>query len=87
MPGRGVLVGSNAAEVLRTCMGVDMGVDDGGWALRDASERGGDGGVAPARMLFALERRGEDAAVGDGSDVMAASDMGERGYRDLAERG
>lgn len=82
MPGLGVVAGSRAMDPLRT----GIGVEGTGFELMDVSDRGGDGGVASARSVSALEWGGVDAVVGDDREVaeVAVSETGERGRRESA---
>lgn len=79
MPGRGVVDGSSAIEPFRA----GIGVTGTALALTDASDKGGDGGVASVRTVSALECGGVEAVVGDDKVVaeVAVSERGERGRR------
>ncbi len=81
MAGLGVVAESRLTDPFRR----GIGVAGAGFALMDASDRGGDGGVASSRNASAFERGGVDA-VGDDSVVaeVAVSDTGERGRRESA---
>jgi hypothetical protein len=81
--GRGVVAGSYAIDAFRT----DMGVDGGPLTVADASDKGGDGGVASNRAVPAFELGGVEV-VGDNDTVVAevdVSETGERGRKESAE--
>lgn len=80
MPGLGVAAGSSAIDPFRA----GIGVEGTGLALREASDRGGEGGVASVRVVSALSWGGVDAAVGDDIEVVdvAVSETGERGRKE-----
>lgn len=82
MPGLGVVAGSSAIDPLRRGTGVDGIV----LAFIEASDSGGDGGVALVRNVAGFECGGVDAAVGEERDVtdVAESDTGERGRSESA---
>jgi hypothetical protein len=75
-PGRGVADGSRAIEVFRPGIGV-LGI---GFAVIEASDSGGEGGVASGSGVSGFVCGGVEA-VGDESVVteVDASDAGERG--------
>jgi hypothetical protein len=76
MPGRGVAEGSNAIEVFL----FGIGVAGTGFAAIEASDKGGEGGVASGRSDSAFERGGVEAVVGEDS-VVADVDVSETGER------
>lgn len=79
-PGRGVVAGSRAIDPFRRGTGVAGTV----LALIEASDRGGDGGVASVRTVSDFECGGVDAVVGEEREVaeVAVSETGERGRRE-----
>lgn len=80
MPGRGVAEGSNAMELFR----IGMGVEGTGFAAIEASDKGGEGGVASGSIESAFERGGVEAVVGEDSVVadVDVSETGERGRKE-----
>jgi len=81
--GRGVVAGSYAIDPFRT----DKGVAGGALTVTDASDKGGDGGVASGRAVPVFELGGVKA-VGDDDSVVVevdVSETGERGRKESAE--
>lgn len=76
------MAGSSAIDPLRRGTGVDGIV----LPVIDASDSGGDGGVALVRTVAGFECGGVDAAVGDESEVTdtVESDTGDRGRSESA---
>jgi hypothetical protein len=81
--GRGVVAGSYAIDPFRT----GIGVEGGALTVTDASDKGGDGGVASKCAVPTFELGGVDA-VGESDTVVAevdVSETGERGRKESAE--